>query len=366
MHRVDTDGHVGNLFNQGDPTVPRAPTQVDPAILNAFQEEHVNAIIDPGTALVKGTNTQHANEHAMMLCAPGGRLSVDTGGTHDPVADTNDTVVTYFPYAHNRVAVYNGTRWELKKIPDAGVILIGDTTTLAADTNYDCFLWDNAGTLTGKVGPAWTSGTARGAGAGTTELERKDGRWTNKVAIAGGPAANCGLYVGTFRTDGSKHVNDLPTKRHLWNAFNRVDRAMANAAETADTWAYNSATIRQANANTANQLNFVIGLDEDAVIARVSGLAGVTGAGTTAAYVGIGLDSTSARVAGSVWDSLVLNTGNVVHTVKAPVTAQWSGRPGIGSHFLAWLEQTTATAGVTFYGDGTSTSQSGIVGVIRA
>jgi hypothetical protein len=364
MHRVDTDGHVGNLFNQGDPTVPRAPTQVDPAILNAFQEELCNAITDPGTALVKGTNTQLADGLALMLGAPGGRLSVDTGGTHDPVADTNDTVVTYFPYAHNRVAVYNGTRWELKKIPDAGVILIGDTTTLAADTNYDCFLWDNAGTLAGKVGPAWTSGTARGAGAGTTELERKDGRWTNKVAIAGGPAANCGLYVGTFRTDGSKHVNDLPTKRHLWNAFNRVKRTMANAAETADSWAYSSATIRQANANTANQLNFVIGLDEDAVVARVSAVAGVKP--TTVAYSGIGLDSTSARAAGCLWDGLAVNTGTGTDTIKVPVTASWIGRPGIGSHFLAWLEQANATVGTNFYGDGTSTSQSGIVGTLRA
>lgn len=62
MHRIDTDGHVGNLFNGGDPLVPRLPTQIDPAWLNAVQEELANAITqDGGAALVKGTNTQLAN-----------------------------------------------------------------------------------------------------------------------------------------------------------------------------------------------------------------------------------------------------------------------------------------------------------------
>lgn len=61
MHRVDTDGNVGNLFDEGDPLVPRLPTQVDAAILNAFQEELANAITTAGVALVKGTNNQLAS-----------------------------------------------------------------------------------------------------------------------------------------------------------------------------------------------------------------------------------------------------------------------------------------------------------------
>lgn len=58
MHRIDTDGHVANLFDEGDPGVPRQPTQVDSEILNAFQEELCNAVTSNGTALAKNTNTQ--------------------------------------------------------------------------------------------------------------------------------------------------------------------------------------------------------------------------------------------------------------------------------------------------------------------
>lgn len=58
MHRIDADGHVGNLFDEGDPGVPRQPTQVDVDWLNAVQEELCNFATGSGLTLVKGTNTQ--------------------------------------------------------------------------------------------------------------------------------------------------------------------------------------------------------------------------------------------------------------------------------------------------------------------
>ncbi len=63
MHRIDADAHVGNLFDEGDPGVPVAPTQVDADWLNAVQEELANAIEDltaGGITLIKGTNNQLA------------------------------------------------------------------------------------------------------------------------------------------------------------------------------------------------------------------------------------------------------------------------------------------------------------------
>jgi hypothetical protein len=58
MHRIDADAHVGNLFDEGDPAVPRLPTQVDKHWLNMVQEELVALATDAGITLVKGTNTQ--------------------------------------------------------------------------------------------------------------------------------------------------------------------------------------------------------------------------------------------------------------------------------------------------------------------
>ncbi len=61
MHRTDGQAHVGNLFNEGDPLIPRLPTQIDKDWLNAVQEELCNAITAASVALVKGTNNQLAS-----------------------------------------------------------------------------------------------------------------------------------------------------------------------------------------------------------------------------------------------------------------------------------------------------------------
>ena len=58
MHRTDGADHVSNLFSEGDPGVPRLPTQIDKDWLNAVQEEIVGVVLDAGITLVKGTNTQ--------------------------------------------------------------------------------------------------------------------------------------------------------------------------------------------------------------------------------------------------------------------------------------------------------------------
>ena len=73
MHRIDADSHVANLFDEGDPGVPREPTQVDADWLNAVQEEVASLIVGRGVALVKGTNTQLATALAARADGAGGR-----------------------------------------------------------------------------------------------------------------------------------------------------------------------------------------------------------------------------------------------------------------------------------------------------
>ncbi len=59
MHRTDGDSNFpAGFFSEGDPLVPRPPTQVDKHWLNAVQEEVITPILEAGITLVKGTNTQ--------------------------------------------------------------------------------------------------------------------------------------------------------------------------------------------------------------------------------------------------------------------------------------------------------------------
>lgn len=58
MHRTDGNGHVANMFDDGDPGVPTVGTQIEESWLNAVQEEIVGVVTDAGISLVKNTNTQ--------------------------------------------------------------------------------------------------------------------------------------------------------------------------------------------------------------------------------------------------------------------------------------------------------------------
>ncbi len=116
MHRIDADANVGNMFDEGDPGVPRAPTMADADWLNAIQEEVANAIenILGGGSLIKGTNTQlyeairaYNNTRAFGIVqtnvTPGGALSALTGyvnlGTPTLIAGTPNRIRVPFDQA---------------------------------------------------------------------------------------------------------------------------------------------------------------------------------------------------------------------------------------------------------------------------
>ncbi|MGH8526395.1 MAG: hypothetical protein ACREXY_19965, partial [Gammaproteobacteria bacterium] len=270
---------------------------------------------------------------------PGGRLSLATG---DPVTlsdITGATIVYYVPYKHDKIPLYDGSAWASHTIATELSQTTADTTkspaAVANNSNYDLFIWLDSATLRLSRGPPWSSDTSRGTGVGTTELERVNGRYVNKVSISNGPGAQRGLYVGTVRSDGSAQINDTAAKRHVWNNCNRVLRLMY-VFEATDSWNYTTATLRQANGSTANQLDFVLGLTEDCVRARVHAFARNTAG--NALQVGVGLDSTSAKAAGSTSGSVPAGAANNVS-----LTAEYSGVPANGRHFLAWLEFSTAS-----------------------
>jgi hypothetical protein len=119
--------------------------------------------------------------------------------------------------------------------------------------------------------------------------------------------------------------------------------------------------MRQARASAGNQLDYVVGVAADAVSAfflcNASNSSGVVGAN-----VGIGVDSTStnsATISGGV---------NIRSDQQLELNAFYSGIPGLGRHYLAWLEYSQATGTTTWRGDGGTTDleQSGIFGEVLA
>lgn len=304
------------------------------------------------------TSTNSAN----VAPDPGGRLSL-TSLTPVTTADvTGATTVYYVPQRSNVVPLYDGTSWTLNAITTELSQTTVDTTkspaAVATSSNYDMFVWSDSGTLRLSRGPAWSSGTTRGTGAGTTELERVSGRYVNKVSIANGPAAQRGLYVGTIASDGSAQINDSLAKRHVWNAYNRVSRALRGPLVSVD-WTYTTATYRQAGggAGAANQLDLVIGLSEDRVFAEV--IVASRNAAGELRHVAIGLDSITAIAAGCLF-------GFSASTTSAEHSARWGGYPGLGRHYLAWLEYSGAAGATDWYAGLAGRSQTGILGEVFA
>lgn len=191
-----------------------------------------------------------------------GRLTLESGVAVSTTDQTAKTSVYFTPYNGNLIGIYDGTSWKLHTFTE----MTGALGTLSADTNYDRFIYDNAGTLAFED-VAWTNDTTR-----ATALTTQDG-----VLVKSG--ATTRRYLGTFRTTSTTTTEDSVTKRFVWNYNNRVGRSMVKAATS--THVYSTAAWRAWNNDTANALNFVSG-EADALLGMIGGqISAATG------YVGI-------------------------------------------------------------------------------
>lgn len=173
--------------------------------------------------------------------------------------------------------------------------------------------------------------------------------------------ANHARLLGALRTTTTTTTEDSLAKRFVWNVHNRVQRLM-RAIEATNTWTYTTAAFREANASTANRLQYVQGLADDPVSADVCGLAENSG-GVMGVGVGVGVDSTTVN---SAQIMRFINTPGV--GIRCGPDAFYRGYPGIGYHFLSWLEFSDASGTTTWYGDGgvPTRLQAGIFGEVMA
>jgi len=348
MHRTDDPGHVANRFTAGDPGVPTPATVLGADWHNSVQEEICGVIEGAGLTLIKANEYQliEALNRLARGVAPGGRLTLSSG-VSVPDSVVGATTIYYTPHLHNWIQLYDGTSWLWRLFVETSQLLSDAWKSPdAAATNkvYDMFGWLDAGTVRVTRGPAWTSDTARGTGAGTTELEFFDGRMVNKAAVTNGPAARRGLYLGSIRTDsGGATVTDTSNvpRRSVWNLFNRVERVW-DRSYTPAPYTYTLATPRQVNTEANNVAYYLCGLD----LGDLYQISVYHGARNTAAGVlvqtGVGIDG-STTIA-SYQRSPVTQVANL----RVSVSGDLQGRMGLGWHSLTWLEASAATGTTTW------------------
>lgn len=279
---------------------------------------------------------------AMGGFIPGGRLTLTTGVPVTTADVTAAGTLYYTPYLHDRIRIYDGTRWKYYSFTERSLAL-----TLTSGKPYDVWIYDNAGTLTLET-LVWTDDTTR-----ATALTTQDGVYVKT-------GATTRLYLGTIYASGANTTEDSAAKRYVWNMYHRHMRTLA-ALEGTDSWTYGTNAWRQVNAAAANQIEVMVGLAGQAVILSTRTMVACDNSEQYAA--GIGYDSTTAPVTGSI-------RGHVVHNVVATSEflecgSHLSHFPALGRHYYAWLETAPAGASVTVYGDngGTGGVQGGMAGM---
>lgn len=295
---------------------------------------------------------------------PGGRLTISSG---EPVLTsdvTAQTTVYYTPYKHNMARLWNGTNWYTVQFSELSQTLADATKSpLAAATGsvYDLFLWNDAGTIRCTRGPAWDTTTSRGTGAGTTQLQRIDGVWTNQRNITNGPLSNRGVYVGSIATNATGANGEMAVMIYpnaaaggsnnridVWNYYNRVPISVT-CRDSTDAWTYDTATWRAANNNNANRITAVFGINDSSVHAIYSAMAANTSAGEIY-HAAVGVDSTTA------FSGVPGGSGPNSSTATNAI-GQYMGMTGIGLHYFQALEKGAGGGTTSWKGDaGTATS----------
>jgi hypothetical protein len=258
--------------------------------------------------------------------ATSGRLTL-TSGTPILTATVSGANTVYFtPYQNNLFVEVSQVTTDTTKSPAAA----------AANSNYDVFCW-YAPAFSCTRGPPWTSNTARGAGAGTTQISGMPP--TNTVAITNGPGAGQGYYVGSFRTNASATVDYIFAAGasggtagviSVWNYYNRRHVGM-KVIDNGASYSYTLSTIRQARASAGNQISFLSGLAEDAISAVRAGSMNAAAVANAFSQTGIGLDSTTAYDGGA-W---VLNTAPTTAGLQQRFSMTDTIQPQLGWHTVS-------------------------------
>lgn len=273
-----------------------------------------------------------------------GRLTL-TSGTAVTTSDVTAATTVYFtPYKGNRIALYSATYgWDTFEFSELSIALATD----AASLGYDVFAYDNAGTVAIER-LAWTSLTAR-----ATNLTTQNG----VLVKSGDPTRR---YLGSYRTTGTiGQTEDSAAKRYVWNAQHRVRRVLRRL-ESTGSWTYTTATWRQANNSTSNQVDVFIGWAESLVQLALQASASNTNTSVNFG-VSIGVDSVTSPSTQATRTTATTAIANGPESAGAAITHA----PAIGHHYYAWLERSIAAGTTSWWGTDTYI-QSGLTGSVDA
>lgn len=306
------------------------------------------------------------------ISAPQGRVTLTSGVAVTTSDVAGATTIYWTPSGGGVYPVWDGSQFVARTVSELSLALdptSGHTGYHQSGKIFDLFLVNDAGTDRLVTGPAWSSDTARGTGAGTTELDfSKSGIPTNKNSITArfgsasgntiSVAANSATYVGSFRATADGQASDTKAKRLLFNAHNQTLRAL-RITDPGSSWVYSTAAFRQVNSNSSNMIEALVGISGPFIDLTVNHI--VLNSTTTQrnVFTGIGINSSTANSAVSAY-------GAASSAVVGLVAAYLRDAAAFGYNQYRWLETGAGSDAQTWYGTngGTLIATSGMFGAI--
>jgi len=360
------------VTGSGSPNGSVAGTAGSSSVLPDFYWDYTNAILyvctTTGSSSTAVWTAVNPSGTSASVPPPQGRLTL-TSATPILSSDVSaGNAVYYTPYVGSIIPIYNGSTMAPTEFSEITLNLVSQH---ALNTIYDVFVFSNAGVLTLVTGPAWSSSAAgsgsRGTGAGTTQLTRVKGLWTNAVSMTGRNGsttytvgANLGTYVGSIFIDGTAGQITCHTsygqsrKWGVWNAYNR-NQIYMKAGDATASWVSNNASgVHAANASSNNSITLFTGLPEQTVDVHYSSRASATlnTNNEMVASVGIGFNSTSTISGKSAnYTHTVQTVTNAVGCDVSLNAANLLSVPWLGINVVTALENTNGSdVNVTLYG----------------
>ena len=304
----------------------------------------------------------------LISVPPQGRLTLSSTAPVITSDLTAQATIYYLPYNGCIVPIYDGTQFNYLALGSSGISLALDSNSIhsgyqASGSLFDVFVYNNSGTLTLGTGPAWSSSTSRGTGAGTTQISQVNGIWTNAVSItlrtgsaSGSTAAvgaNQATYLGTMyaTANGQTGISCTPSAAAggsnnivgLWNAYNRVPLASISR-DSNNNWTYGTVTWREADNSASNRVSWVDGLGQSFIHGHYQCCAGSATVGS-GAQIGMLLNASSGGP-----NPIAINTTPIASLADSitMLNVDQTFYPSLGFNFLQAMEQAGTAATNTF------------------
>lgn len=256
VETVDANGVPTGPWERGFGTLAAGPSLARTMILDSSA---AGAAVNFSAPLRIGSAPM--TEIALMYPVPGGRFGMDTAGA---LPDGSGATITYWPYVHDRITLWNGYGFQVASIPLTGVAIgIGSTTN---GQGYDLYAYITpAGGLSFDAPYAWTNANTRPGLVYSNGILCKPGDPTRRYM------GSFYSYGGmTYDVQGASGVS-VPGRRMLWNMYNRVQK-VGYVYDNTTSWSYAGSSWRICRGVAApnNSVEIFRGRDEDGMFALSS------------------------------------------------------------------------------------------------